>query len=68
MSTIQAKTHLPYTIAAGVISIPLWAALLIAWKVNGDIETWRPWLLLSERNSLLQKDWDLVLWGGITLD
>ena len=42
MSTIRAKTHLPYTITAGVISIPLWAALLIAWKVNGDIETWLP--------------------------
>ena len=67
MSTIQAKTYLPYTIAAGVISIPLWAALLIAWKVNGDIETWRPWLLLSQRNTLHQKDWDMVLWGGITL-
>ena len=41
MSTIQAKTHVPYTIATALISIPLWAALLIAWKVNGDIETWQ---------------------------
>lgn len=67
MRTIQAKTHLPYTIAAAVISIPLWAALLISWKVNGDVETWRPWLLLSQRSSLHPKDWDMALWGGITL-
>lgn len=67
MSTIRAKTHIPYTITIAVISIPLWAALWIALKVNGDIETWRPWLLLSHWNSLDPKDWKAALWGGITL-
>ncbi|MEP3332233.1 type IV secretory system conjugative DNA transfer family protein [Sedimentitalea sp.] len=67
MGTIQAKTHIPYTITAAVISIPLWAALWISLKVNGDIGTWRPWLLFAHWNSLHQKDWDMALWGGITL-
>jgi len=67
MSTIQAKTHIPYTITIAIVSIPMWAALWIAIKVNGDIGTWRPWLLLSHWNSLHPKDWDTALWGGITL-
>ncbi|NVO57043.1 type IV secretory system conjugative DNA transfer family protein [Rhodobacteraceae bacterium B1Z28] len=67
MTTIRAKTHIPYTITIAIVSIPLWAALWIAIKVNGDIGTWRPWLLLSHWNSLNPSDWDKALWGGATL-
>lgn len=67
MRTINAKTHIPYTIAAAVISIPLWAALWIALKLHGDISAWRPWLLVTQWNSMAAQDWDAALWGGITL-
>ena len=66
MTTIKAKTHIPYTIAIAVLSIPLWAALWIAVKVYGDIDTWRPWLLLSNWNTLAPHLWDKALWAGLT--
>ncbi len=66
MTTIRAKTHLPYTIAVTLVSVPLWAALWIALKHNGDVATWRPWLLLSDWNVLSPEDWKAAFWGGVT--
>jgi len=66
MTTIKARTHLPYTIGIAILSIPLWAALWIAVKLNGDIDTWRPWLLLNHWYLLAPDLWEKALWAGLT--
>ncbi|KIC36085.1 hypothetical protein RA27_22340 [Ruegeria sp. ANG-R] len=66
MSTIKAKTHLPYTLTIALVSIPLWSAAWIAWKINGDMGTWRPWLLATYWNTLSPNTWKLAFWVGVT--
>lgn len=61
---IRAKTHYPYTISGALLTVPLWAALWIAYKYHGDINLWRPWLLLTARDALSPEEWKASIQAG----